>query len=278
MATNKALGQHWLKNRAILDEIAGLTVVKLLDDKSPEYQSDEAEWVPVLLPTCLEIGPGLGTLTSALLRRFDKVIAVEYDAELARKLPGSFPGKDLTVVHEDFLQFDLSSVPAPYVVAGNIPYYITSPIIERLLAATNQPERIVLLMQKEVAERICDEERESLLSLRCKNRADVWLGPVVPREEFEPAPKVDSAVVVFDPHGPLVGEEVMKLAERGFAQPRKKLAHNLAGVAVEGADGAVRTLGKEEIREVLARAGVDADARPADLHLGDWQRLYEEIR
>ena len=86
MANNKALGQHWLKNRAILEEIARL--------------AGDGE-------VCLEIGPGLGTLTSSLLKRFNKVVAVEYDAELARKLPASFPGKNLEVVNEDILKFDL---------------------------------------------------------------------------------------------------------------------------------------------------------------------------
>lgn len=271
MATNKALGQHWLRNRGILDEIAGLAAGDFADG----IEHGSTEKTQALNMACLEIGPGLGTLTAALLRRFMKVIAVEYDGDLARKLPGSFPGKDLTVVNEDFLRFDLSQVPAPYVVAGNIPYYITSPIIERLLMAENQPTRVVLLMQKEVAERICDTERESLLSLRCKNRAKVWLGIEVPREEFEPAPKVDSAVVVFEPHTPEVGDEVMRLIERGFAQPRKKLAHNLAGVVMQGADGATRTLGREQWAEILVTNGVSPDARPADLGLPEWQRVYD---
>ena len=255
---NKALGQHWLKNRGILDEIAALAV--------PEMEVE----------TCLEIGPGLGTLTSALLRRFSKVIAVEYDADLARKLPGSFPGKNLEVINEDFLEFNLSGIPAPYVVAGNIPYYITSPIIEKLLMTENPPLKIVLLMQKEVAERICDEERASLLSLRCQNRTRVELGPVVLREEFEPAPKVDSQVVVFEPLGsPLVGEEVMKLIQRGFAQPRKKLIHNLVSVGVEHTDGTAQMFSKEKWLNILEQSEVDKDARPSELGLEDWQRIYD---
>lgn len=280
---NKALGQHWLRNRGILDAIAGLAKgdfdAELVwwreqGDSSIEQVSSEQSYALNSVENCLEIGPGLGTLTSALLRRFLRVTAVEYDADLARKLPGSFPGKDLTVVNEDFLQFDLSAMVAPYVVAGNIPYYITSPIIERLLTAENRPKRIVLLMQKEVAERIVDT-RESLLSLRCKNLADVALGIEVSREEFEPAPEVDSAVVVFDPHPPVVSTGVMKLAQRGFAQPRKKLAHNLTGMTIESGEAKVRTLGKEEVREMLAKSGVGEDVRSADLHLADWQRLYD---
>ena len=245
---NKALGQHWLRNREILEEIAELAAF------------DVGEGV-----TCVEIGPGLGTLTSSLLKRFPKVLAVEYDADLARKLPGSFPGKNLEVINGDILQFDFSEVKAPYVVAGNIPYYITSPILEHVLAAETLAERVVLLMQKEVAERVVSE-RESLLSLRCKNRAEVYLGPVVLAQEFTPPPKVDSQVLVLEPHAPVVSEEVFSVISRGFSAPRKKLALNLAGWR-----------SKEEIREMLRECGLDADARPSDLHLEDWQKIYQKM-
>lgn len=242
---NKALGQHWLYNRTILDEIATLT--------------GEGE-------LCVEIGPGLGTLTAALFRRFDKVLAVEFDADLARKLPGSFPGKNLEVINADFLKFDLTSVPAPYVIAGNIPYYITSPIIEHIIYSENLPKRAVLLMQKEVAERVCDEKHESMLSLKCKNRAKVSLGPVVLRDEFTPPPKVDSQVLILEPHEPLIPEEVFKLISRGFSAPRKKLVGNLVGVK-----------SKEEILAIFAEVGVSADARPSDLKLEDWHKIYQKM-
>ena len=126
---NKSLGQHWLRDRTILAAIA-----------------DAAELTPS--DTVLEIGPGLGTLTSEILRQTDKVIAVEYDGELARKLPGQFPGKDLTVINEDILTFDLDSLPAGYKVVANVPYYITSKIIERLMTAHNKPSIAVLLVNR----------------------------------------------------------------------------------------------------------------------------------
>ncbi|MBR3143700.1 ribosomal RNA small subunit methyltransferase A [Candidatus Saccharibacteria bacterium] len=246
MATNKALGQHWLKNRAILDEIAELAGEGSI---------------------CLEIGPGLGTLTSSLLKRFDKVVAVEYDAELARKLPASFPGKNLEVLNEDFLKFDLSSMEKGYVVAGNIPYYITSPIIEKLLTAENMPSKIVLLMQKEVAERITSE-KESVLSLFVKNRAEAELGPVVVAEEFTPPPKVDSQVLVMTPfeNGPRYSDEIFKLIKMGFSAPRKKLTHNLAGM-----------MSKEDLKQVFSDLEISVDARPADLSLEDWYNIYNKI-
>ena len=241
---NKALGQHWLKNRAILDEIAAL--------------AGEGE-------LCVEIGPGLGFLTSSLLRRFKKIIAVEYDADLARKLPGSFPGKNLEVVQGDFLKYDLGAIQEPYVVVGNIPYYITSPIIEKVLTVEKLPEKVVLLMQKEVAERVVDE-KETMLSLFVKNRAKVELGPVVKAEEFTPPPKVDSQVLVMAPHGPVVADKVFDLIKLGFKAPRKKLVHNLASFR-----------SKDDLVDVFSKVGISSDARPGDVHLVEWARLYKEL-
>ena len=237
MATNKALGQHWLKNRQILDEIANLAVFS--DSKAPGG-------------LCLEIGPGLGTLTSSLLKRFEKVLAVEFDPKLAANLPGSFPGTNLEVINADILKFDFAGISGPYVVVGNIPYYITSPIIEKVLTAPNLPEKVVLLMQKEVAERVCSD-KESVLSLFVKNRSEVELGPVVLRDEFEPAPKVDSRVLVLEPfkNGPKYGEETMELIKKAFKNPRKKLKHNLPNVPLKY-----------------------ANLRPADLHLDDYYKLF----
>lgn len=185
MKNNKALGQHWLKNREILDEIAQL---------AQEGQSENT--------VCLEIGPGLGTLTSSLLRRFQEVIAVEFDQKLAENLPKSFPGKNLRVVQGDILQTDIAQLVGDrdYIVVGNIPYYITSPIVRHLLATNPAPQQIVLLMQKEVAERIAAEPgNHSLLSLFVQNQAEAELGPVVKAAEFTPPPKVDSQVIILKP-------------------------------------------------------------------------------
>jgi 16S rRNA (adenine1518-N6/adenine1519-N6)-dimethyltransferase len=195
MKNNKSLGQHWLKNRTILDEIADLA----LPDEPQKPSGSPSPEAPAL---CLEIGPGLGTLTSSLLKRFQKVIAIEFDPELARKLPGSFPGKNLEVINQDILATDLSKLVGnePYSVAGNIPYYITSPIIKKLLETSPKPQKISLLIQKEVAERIAaDAGDQTLLSLTVQNLAEVELGPVVPAAEFTPPPKVDSQVLVLTP-------------------------------------------------------------------------------
>ncbi|MBQ3320759.1 hypothetical protein IJG71_01355 [Candidatus Saccharibacteria bacterium] len=147
VGTNKSLGQHWLKNRAILEEIAELVAGSGLVGDSVDYTANSSASLSSAkteVEACLEIGPGLGTLTSSLLRRFKKVIAVEFDKRLADNLPKSFPGKNLEVINGDILDFDFSLIPRPYVVAGNIPYYITSPIIEKLLTAENLAEKIAI--------------------------------------------------------------------------------------------------------------------------------------
>lgn len=248
MKNKKSLGQHWLKNRAILDQIAESAVL-------PGAQ------------LCLEIGPGLGTLTSSLLRRFEKVIAVEYDGELARKLPGSFPGKNLEVVNADILGLEIAPLVQnqPYVVAGNIPYYITSLIIRKMLEAQPAPQRIVLLIQKEVAERLAAEPGDyNLLALFAQNLAEVELGPVVVAAEFTPPPKVDSQVVILTPlEQPQIPPACLELAKRGFSSPRKKLVANLADQQ--------RT--KAAWREIFEQNGINPDARAEDLSLWDWENL-----
>lgn len=248
MKNKKSLGQHWLKNRAILDEIADLAV-------APETE------------LCLEIGPGLGTLTSSLLKRFAKVVAIEYDANLARKLPGSFPGKNLEVVNRDILQTDLGCLTGAqsYSVAGNIPYYITSPIIRKLLETHPSARRIVLLIQKEVAERLAAEPGDyNLLALSAQNLAEVELGPVVKAKEFTPPPKVDSQVVVFTPLAePQIDPACLDLAKRGFSSPRKKLAANLA-------DG---QRSKTDWQAILRQHSINPDVRAEDLSLWDWEAL-----
>lgn len=253
MKNNKSLGQHWLKDRFILDAIADLAVSK---DSSSANNQDKPELV-------LEIGPGLGTLTSSLLKRFHRVLAVEYDARLAHNLPNSFPGKNLEVIHADILQFDLDTLPTPYAVAGNIPYYITSPIISKLLTAKLRPERIVLLIQKEVAERILAEPgNHTYLSLFVQNYAVAEPGFLVPKEYFTPPPKVDSAVIVLTPKAPTVQPPVLQFIKQGFRNPRKKLSKNLP-------------YNKDAIERAFASLSISQNARPADLDLPTWQNLHD---
>jgi len=253
---NKALGQHWLTDRDILTSIA-----------------NEAEITPN--DTVLEIGPGLGTLTSVLLRQAKKVIAVEYDAELARKLPGQFPGTNLEVYNEDFLTFDLSQLPAGYKVVANVPYYITAKIIGRLLGAENKPARAVLLVQKEVAERLAAGPGEmSVLAVSAQVTSDVTLGDVVPAEYFTPPPKVNSQVVVLTTRetsalDDLDEADFYRVVKAGFSERRKKLRSSLSGGL---------QLSKPDVEALLARVGLSGDDRAQDLSVEQWVNLAREFK
>lgn len=258
LQNKKHLGQNWLKNRPVLEEIAESAVIDTDDPETPQ-------------PLCLEIGPGLGTLTSSLLRRFPKVLAVEYDEKLASNLPKSFPGKNLEVIHQDFLQFDLNQIKEPYVAVGNIPYYITSPIIQKLISADNPPQRVVLLMQKEVADRLLfDVGKYTYLTLAVLNFADVLPGIFVDRSLFTPPPKVDSASVILVPRPtPIVSTEVLRFIKQCFMNPRKKLITCLPFLTQKT---------REEIKEIYHSLNLDGNYRPADLTLSDWQKVYDLTR
>lgn len=220
--------------------------------------------------TVLEIGPGLGTLTSELLRRSKKVVAVEFDAELARKLPAQFPGKNLEVITSDILSFDLESLPADYSVVANVPYYITSKIIQLLMTAENKPKTAVLLVQKEVAQRLAARPGHmSILAVSAQLFADVTLGDIVPAVFFTPPPKVDSQVVILrtrvTPFLTDIDEkDFFRVVKAGFSSKRKKLRSSLSGGL---------KISKPEVEDLLARAGISPDSRAEALALDDWARL-----
>jgi 16S rRNA (adenine1518-N6/adenine1519-N6)-dimethyltransferase len=251
----KSLGQHWLKDRSVLASIA-----------------DAAEIEPT--DTVLEIGPGLGTLTSELIRRADKVIAIELDEELAAKLPGQFPGTNLEVVQQDILSFDLSSLPKEYVVVANVPYYITSKIVQLLLGAENKPRQIVLLVQKEVAERLAAKPGNmSILGISAQVFAEVTLGDIVLAEYFTPPPKVDSQIVIMktrkDPLLKGVDEKAFfKIVKAGFSAKRKKLRSSLSGGL---------NLSKTDIEALLKKADISPDERAEALDISDWIRLTKIV-
>ena len=251
----KSLGQHWLKDRDVLAQIA--------DDAN--IHADD---------TVLEIGPGLGTLTSELLRRAQKVVAVELDGDLAAKLPGQFPGTSLEVVNQDILSFDLTKLPANYVVVANVPYYITSKIIQLLTTSLNKPRTIVLLIQKEVAERLAAEPGDmSILAVSAQIYAEVELGDVVPAELFTPPPKVDSQVVILNTRSkalvPVEDEKAFfRVVKAGFSAKRKKLRSSISSGL---------HMSKPDTEKVLVEAGINPDNRAEQLSIEDWIRLTKQV-
>ena len=270
LKNNKSLGQHWLRDRVVLDGIAEEAGIK------------NGDFV-------LEIGPGLGTLTSSLLKFAGKdgeVLSIEFDENLAKKLPAQFPGKNLTVKNTDFLDFDLSKLPKNYKVAANVPYYITSKIVEKLLTSENKPSIAALLVQKEVAERICAKSGDlSILSIASQIYADCELGQFVPRELFTPPPKVDSQVVILkileknklecfnEQNNTKISEkQFFRIVKAGFTARRKKILKALS---------ANLALSKEQTIEILAQAKVSPDARAQELTIENWleiTRYYLDLK
>ncbi|HEY7600604.1 MAG TPA: 16S rRNA (adenine(1518)-N(6)/adenine(1519)-N(6))-dimethyltransferase RsmA [Candidatus Limnocylindrales bacterium] len=223
----------------------------------------------------LEIGPGLGVLTAALLKHGAKVTAVEVDERLAahlrRQLADAADSAALRLVEGDALDIPVGDlVEPPYELVANLPYHITSPVLHHVLGAEPRPGRFVLMLQREVAERICAQPGGmSYLSVFVQYHAAVRVALVVPGSAFEPAPKVDSAVLVGETRPrrlPADGEEdLWRLVQAGFRE-RRKMVHNVLPRQLPH-------LGRERIERALADAGVAADRRPQTLSVEDWLAL-----
>lgn len=249
--TKKTLGQHWLTDQASLDSICQAAALANTD-------------------TVLEIGPGPGSLTKKLVQLAGQVVAVEFDRRFASSLAVN-PADNLRVVHQDILQFDLSSLPSGYKVVANIPYYLTSALLRKLSEATNPPATIVLLVQKEVAQRVAAPAGQmSLLSVSVQLYYQAELGLVVPAHLFVPPPKVDSQVIVLTRRAqPMFWElddkAFFQLVKAGFAARRKTLLNSLSGGL---------RLTKPATQALLDSANLRPLMRPQELSLDDWYRLY----
>lgn len=225
--------------------------------------------------TVLEIGPGLGSLTQALLDRGCPVVAFELDKTLADTLPEILGNpEDLTVYHQDILDSDaqIAKIPAPYKVVANIPYHITGGIIRFLLTHPNRPESITLLIQKEVAEKLTtDSTSYSLQRLSVEIYSTISKILVVPKESFYPRPKIDSAVIYMEPHDMFIDfdrEAVVQFAKRIFQWKRKQVASTIKKVyQIPG----------EVTQEVLESLGLPVDVRPEQIGLSDWVALYASL-
>jgi 16S rRNA (adenine1518-N6/adenine1519-N6)-dimethyltransferase len=223
--------------------------------------------------TVLEVGAGLGTLTRQLAARVRRVVAVEYDRRLEpilHETVGSDPRIEIVIA--DILRIDLRRLlgEAPYHVVANIPYQITSHLIRRLLEAEAPPRRLVLTVQREVAERILAAPGEmNLLALGVQAYGEARIMARLNAASFYPSPRVDSAVLRIDLRSPALvappeARILFRLARAGFAQPRKKLRNAMsAGLRLSPA----------EVEHKLRGLGVSPDDRAEDLSLEDWLRL-----
>lgn len=256
--TKKSLGQHWLHDLRALRDMADAAHIGPAD-------------------TVLEIGPGLGTLTAELADRAKRVVAVEFDTELAAGLAARVPAHNIQIIHQDILKFDLTKLPTDYKVAANLPYYITSKIVRMLLESPNPPLESALLIQKEVAERMAAKPgRMSILGVSVQFYTKPTLGLVVPPELFTPPPKVDSQIIGLKRRSkPLFPDiepaDYFRVVRAGFSEKRKTLRNSLSGGL---------RLDKSAAEDLLRQAGVDAGARAEQLSLEDWRNItkaYEAL-
>lgn len=256
LRADKRLGQNFLQDASALEQIVEVAEINNADD-------------------VLEVGPGLGSLTRYLAAAARQVTAVELDEKLLPPLRAvTAPYRNVRLIHGDILEFPASElIDRPdYLVAANIPYYITSAVIRHLLESDRKPRRIVLTIQKEVAERICAQPGAlSLLALSVQVYGRPQIAACIPAGAFFPAPKVDSAVLRIDIYkAPLIPNELLatffKLIKAGFGQKRKTLRNSLSyGLHISTRDAEAR----------LARAGIDPKRRAETLSTEEWQRLCE---
>jgi len=256
-AAKKSLGQHWLRDLDSLESICEAADVGPGD-------------------TVLEVGPGLGTLTAQLVKRAGHVYAVEFDERLAAGLSRDYAlqtayRQKLDIIRADILTFDLGTLPAGYKVVANIPYYLTSNLLRVLCESNNPFTFAALLVQKEVAERVCAAPGQmSILSITTQYFCECSLGDVVPAVLFEPPPKVDSQILKLKyrtrPLFPDIDtRQFFRLVKAGFATRRKTLENSLAtGLH----------LSKEGSRQLITAAGLDPQSRAQNLSLDDWHALY----
>lgn len=267
---SKSLGQNFLTNDDVLDTIA---------------QAAQLTGEDVIL----EIGPGLGVLTRKLAPRAKKVLAVDIDkrlADIARKELQSF--RNLRIVNTDIMElsnqdvvdklYDRKDAFGAYKVVANIPYSITSQILRKFSSESPRPDMMVLLVQKEVAQRVAAKPGKlSVLGISVQLYGEVEYIETVPARDFYPAPEVDSAIIRVVAHNKykklfieqaITEKQFFRIVKFGFSAKRKKLYNNLAaGLHIDGG----------EAKLLLTTVGIAQDVRAQELTIEDWIKLTAQI-
>jgi len=254
------MGQHFLIDEAVLNTII----------EAAELSSKD---------TVIEVGPGLGILTSEIARLAGKVIAVELDTELASLLQRRLALlSNLRIVNADILKVkpvQLLGGKNNYKVVANLPYYITSPVLRYFVEASPKPSLMVMMVQKEVGEAIvASPGNMSILAVSLQLYSRVRIIAPVPAQSFYPQPKVDSVVLRFD----MLPETAVKVGDingffevvkSGFSSPRKQLHNSLAhGLGMKPA----------EIIPLLKQVDIDPERRAETLTLEEWSKLYKVLK
>ena len=252
----KQFGQHWLRSDAVLNKILQAGQLKSSD-------------------RILEIGPGTGNLTRLLLPFVESLTAVEIDRDLCEKLRKTMHQKNFQLIEGSILDIPLPSQTNK--VIANIPYNITGEILKRLLGNLSEPiqqfEQIVLLVQKEIGDRLAAKaghKAYNALSVKIQYLADCQFICDVPASAFYPPPKVNSAVVRIIPRPPVTTASDPKFLERlitlGFATKRKMLRNNL-----------ISEIDRDQLVLILESMGINAQVRAEDLDVAQWVALTEEV-
>ncbi|HWD40037.1 MAG TPA: 16S rRNA (adenine(1518)-N(6)/adenine(1519)-N(6))-dimethyltransferase RsmA [Fimbriimonas sp.] len=244
----KGLGQHFLCSSSVVEAIVGAV--------------SESRGI-------LEIGPGPGVLTSILSERLEKVVAVEVDPRMVQLLKESAPRAEVRL--EDALNADLNAIleelPEPRSIVGNLPYYITGPLLTRIAGVRKSIETAVVMIQKEVAQRVAAPPRDSnrgSLSVFLQAQFEVRILKQAPAAAFLPPPKVDSTVLELRTLPSEPSPELLKMVRLSFSQPRKTLLNNLvAGYRVN----------RSQAAGWIAQAGLREDVRPHLLSMTEWENL-----
>lgn len=259
MKPKKSLGQNFLKDKSVLEKIIF----------AANLSSDDI---------VLEVGPGQGILTEELAKYAKKVIAIEIDKNLADILDSRLRGNDkVEIINDDILKINLPEIIKKnnfqkYKVIANIPYYITSPIIQLFLETKYPSAEMILMVQREVAERIVAKPGDmSILAVSVQYYADAELLFSVDKKAFWPIPEVDSAIIKIIPkrkHEQDIDKQFFRIVRAGFSSKRKTLLNNLSSSF---------HLSKKETEEKIKRAGLDPTQRAQELDIKDWKKLAQEF-
>jgi 16S rRNA (adenine1518-N6/adenine1519-N6)-dimethyltransferase len=238
----KYLGQNFLIDKSVLEKIIN----------AADLKSDDI---------VLEVGPGLGALTIELVKRIRKVIAIEKDKTMYQILQKILNVKNAKLINADILKINMEKLKFNKVVA-NIPYYITSPLIRGLLETETKPEEIILMVQKEVAQRICAvPPHMSILSVAVQFYGEPKSISFVSKNSFYPRPKVDSAIIKIVPKRipDVDAKKFFALVKRGFSAKRKMLKNNLPGIDLE-------------------KIGINPHSRAENLSINDWLKVFHNLK
>lgn len=251
----KSLGQNFLVNPRILDKIVS----------AAEITKDDV---------ILEVGPGTGSLTKKLLEKAKKVIAIEKDRRLVSLLKEDLKDyKNLEITENDILKFRVESLKlrtGEYKIVANLPYYITSRFLRKILGQWPRPKLIVLTIQKEVAQRIIAKPpKMNLLAVSVQFFSEPKIIGYISKENFRPRPKVDSAIIKLTPINQILNSEQIidffKLIKISFSNKRKQIKNNLQKI-----------LGKNTLN-ILKKADIDSESRAEELSIRDWLKIFKSL-